>query len=209
MRRHLLTLVVTASLATPLEAQPPAPAFDASLGANGAAWQAAISAWQPVLRVTSRVRVGAGLRLSAFGGGPSGYANRGTVQGGLAPIVSIDPSVYALNAAVFVEVHLARGLALGANLDLVGMAGGPERVSGTLTAKPQAFSNFRYGSADHGALNSEFFAALAVTPRVRIRAGVSHYVVDYVVTDAAATGAPSRRYQAFESVPFIAVRLQR
>jgi hypothetical protein len=96
---------------------------------------------------------------------------------------------------------------VGANLDLIGVAVGPRRLAGALVAKPQAFSYFRYGSADHGALNSEFFAALRVAPRVRIRAGLSHYVTDYVVTDAAAAGAPSRRYQKFESVPFVAVTL--
>ena len=77
-----------------------------------------------------------------------------------------------------------------------------------MSAKPQAVSYFGYGSADHGALNSEFFASLRLTPRVRVRAGLSHYVTNYTVTDTAAPGAPSSRYQTFQTVPFVAVSLR-
>src|SRR6266852_4898589 len=80
--------------------------------------------------------------------------------------------------------------------------------AGSLSETPQGFSYFRYGSGDHGALNSEFFVSLRVAPRVRVRGGASHYVTNYTVTDTAAVGAPNSRYQKFQTVPFIAVRLQ-
>jgi hypothetical protein len=206
--RSLVCGVCAAGLATPLAAQHPMN-LDASLGATGSAWQASVSAGMPLLGGTGRIRAGAGVRLSAFGGDPATYTNRGTVQGGLVAGLGIDPAVFALNAAVFADVRLARGLTLGANLDLAGVAAGPRRTMGALRAKPQTASYFGYGSNDHGALNSEFFASVRLAPRLRLRAGLSHYVTNYVVTDAAATGAPSHRYQRFETVPFIALGLQR
>src|SRR2546425_1356566 len=91
---------------------------------------------------------------------------------------------------------------------VIGVATGPTRTSGSLSEKPQGFSYFRYGSGDHGALNSEFFVSLRVAPRVRVRGGASHYVTTYTVTDTAAGGAPSNRHQKFQTVPVIAVRVR-
>ncbi len=88
-----------------------------------------------------------------------------------------------------------------------GVATGPTWTAGSLSEKLQGLSYFRYGSGDHGALNSEFFVSLRVPPRVRVRGGASHYVTNYTVTDTAAVGAPSSRYQKFQRVPFIACRL--
>src|SRR2546425_9056821 len=45
---------------------------------------------------------------------------------------------------------------------VIGVATGPTRTAGSLSEKPQGFSYFRYGSGDHGALNSEFFVSLRV-----------------------------------------------
>ncbi len=154
-----------------------------------------------------RVRLGLGVRISAYAGDPIDYTNRGSAQGSLPPTVTLDPAVYALNGAVFGELGLLGRVAVGANLDFVGVATGPTRRAGALVEEPQAFSYFRYGAADHGALNSEFFASLRLATRVRMRVGVSHYVTNYTVTDAAAAGAPSSRYQRFQTVPFVAVAL--
>lgn len=207
-RPLLLTAFCAATLGTPLGAQLPPISLDASLGANGGAQRAAVSVWYPVVRLDGRLHLGLGARVSAYAGDPIGYTNRGTVQGSLASSVTIDPAVYALNGAVFGELGLSNLVALGANLDFVGVATGPTRTAGSLAEKPQAFSYFRYGSADHGALNSEFFVSLRVAPRFLVRAGVSHYVTNYMVTDTAAGGAPSSRYQKFQTVPFVAVTLR-
>ncbi len=207
MRRFSLTALCAATLAAPLAAQLPLISLDASVGAKGGARRAAVSAWYPVVHLVGRVHLGLGARVSAYGGDPIGYTNRGTVQG-LASTVPIDPAVYALNGAVLGELDLTNLVALGANLDVIGVATGPTRTAGSLSEKPQGFSYFRYGSGDHGALNSEFFVSLRVAPRVRVRGGASHYVTNYTVTDTAAVGAPSSRYQKFQTVPFIAVRLQ-
>jgi hypothetical protein len=208
MRHFSLTALCVAILAAPLAAQLSPISLDASVGGKGGAQRAAISAWYPVVHLAGRLHLGLGARVSAYVGDPIDYTNRGTVQGSLASSVPIDPAVYALNGALFGELGVINSLALGANLDLVGVATGPTRAAGSLAEKPQAFSYFRYGSADHGALNSEFFVSLRVASRVRVRAGVSHYVTDYTVTDTGAAGAPSSRYQKFQTVPFGAVTLR-
>lgn len=196
------------ALAAPVAAQVRPVSLDASVGAKRGARRAAVSVWYPVLRLGNRLHLGLGVRVSAYAGDPTGYTNRGAVQAGLAPSVTIDPAIYALDGAVFADLYVINAVAAGANLDLVGVATGPTRPAGSLAAKPQVFSYFRYGSADHGALNSEFFLSLRVAPRLRMRAGVSHYVTNYTVTDTAAAAASSSRYQSFQTVPFIAVALQ-
>ncbi len=202
------TALCLALLGAPSAAQQPWIALDASVGGTGSAQRAAVSAWYPVLRLTSRLHVGLAGRVSAYGGDPADYTNRGPVQAGLPASVTVDPAVVALNAAVFGELGLIHRIALGANLDLLGIATGPTRTVGSLVEKPQRFSYFRYGSADHGALNSEFFLSFRATARVRLRAGVSHYVTNYTVVDTAIGAAPESRYQRFETVPFLAVSLR-
>jgi hypothetical protein len=208
MRRFSLTALCAATLATPLAAQLSPISLDASVGATGGAQRAAASVWHPVVHLAGRLLLGLGARVSWYGGDPIGYTNRGTVQGSLASTISIDPAVYALNGAVFSELDLTNLVALGANLDVIGVATGPTRMAGSLSEKPQGLAYFRYGSRDHGALNSEFFVSLRVAPRVQVRGGASHYVTNYTVTDTAAVGAPSSRYQRFQTVPFIALRLR-
>ena len=208
MRHSFLAACCAATFGAPLAAQLSPIWLDASVGAKGGAQRAAVSVWYPVVQLAGRLSLGLGARVSSYGGDPIGYTNRGTVQGSLASTVSIDPAVYALNGAVFGQLDLTKLVALGANLDVIGVATGPTRAAGSLSEKPQGLSYFRYGSRDHGALNSEFFVSLRVAPRVRVRGGASHYVTNYMVTDTAAAGAPSSRYQKFQTVPFIAVRLQ-
>lgn len=205
--RHTAALCL-ALVGGPLAAQRPSIALDASVGAKSGAQRVAVSAWYPILRLTDRVQVGLGVRASAYAGDRTDYTNRGAVQSSLAPSVPVDPAVYALDGAVFGELGIIDRVALGANLDIVGVATGPTRTAGTLVENPHAFSYFRYGSADHGALNSEFFVALRVVPRMRVRAGISHYVTNYKVTDTAAAVMPSSRYQRFQTVPFVAISMR-
>ena len=208
--RRIVTLATLCAIAlvAPLAGQRPSAWLDASVGAGSGAQRVAASAWRPVVTLAGRVHLGFGARVSAYAGDPTDYTNRGTVQGNLTSKFTIDPAVYAINAGVFGELSLGGPVAVGANLDLLGWATGPTRTAGALVAKPQAGSYFQYGSADHGALNSEFFASLRVAPRVRVRVGLSHYVTDYTVTDTAAAAAPSSRYQRFETTPFVAVAVR-
>lgn len=208
VRSSIVLPAVLAVTLAPLSAQVPRLSLDASLGAGGGALRAAISTWRPFIHLGDRVEMGLGARITAYTGDPASYTNRGTVQGALAPTLTIDPAVYGLNAAGFIDVQLFGGVSAGANLDLLGFAFGSTSTVGPLRKEPQGFSYFRYGSADHGALNSEFFASVRVAPRIRLRAGLSHYVTNYEVTDTGAAGSPTSRYQRFETVPFVALALR-
>lgn len=207
MRRLLIALLGCALGTTSFAAQARSLMLDASVGAKSGAQRVALSAWRPIFDVAGRVRLGLGLRASGYEGDTVDYENQDTVKGNLAARLPIDPSVYALNVAVFGEVDVVGRLAVGANLDVLGLAGGPTRTAGPLEAKVQAGSYFLVGTSDHGSLNSEYFAVIRVTPRVAVRGGFSHYVTDYTVTDHVAVGSPSSRYQKFETVPFVALRV--
>ena len=201
-------ILCAATFAAPLAAQGSRITLDGSVGAKSGAQRAAVSAWYPAVLLARRLHLGVGVRLSVYAGAPIGYSNRGTIQGSRPPNLTIDPAVYALNGAVFGELRVLHSVDLGANLDLVGIATGPTRTVGALTAKPQAGSYFQYGSADHGALNSEFFFSLRVAEPVQLRVGISHYVTDYTVTDTGTSGGPSTRYQRFQTAPFAAIRVR-
>jgi hypothetical protein len=196
----------------PLAAQQPSGAVDGSLGIGSDAARAALGAFHRVTLVPERAWFGFGLRATAYTGDPQDFTNRGLQQGGLAASLPIDPAVYGLNAALAGDLQLVGRLGLGFNLDLIGVATGPARQSGAIEAKPAVGSMFRYGSADRGSLNSEFFVSLAVARRVHIRVGSSHFVLGYEVTDRSGggqTAAARSRYQRFFTVPFVAVSLAR
>lgn len=185
------------------------PAIDISAGAASGRFRVAASAWRQVLAPVPRLALGLGARITGYGGDPAAYINRSTVSAGLPATLPIDPSVFALALAGFAEIAVAGQFRVGANLDVIGVAAGPTRTSGALRPKPQAFSYFLYGSRDRGALNSEFYASLRIAPRLVLRAGMSHYVTNYEVTGAGASGSPEARYQRFETVPFVALSLRR
>jgi hypothetical protein len=180
--------------------------IDASVGAGGDAGRAAVSVWRTVLRGPLRARASLGLRASGYVAMASPYQNRGTSQAGLAPTLAIDPGVIGVAAAIAGDIPVGP-LSLGANLDLVGLSAGSRWTQGSLEGEPQRISLFQNGPADRGALNSEFYVAFRVGARLVIRAGASHYVTNYEVTDTGAPGRPSARYQRFETVPFAALRI--
>jgi len=100
------------------------------------------------------------------------------------------------------ELKLIRQLGAGANIDLAGVAAGPSRRSGPALLEPARGSVLLYGDNDRGSLNSEFFLRLSPNRRLRLRGGVSHYVVGYRGSDA----NTRTRYLRFDTVPFLAVR---
>jgi hypothetical protein len=183
--------------------------WDLSAGLGNGAGRIAAAGWLPFELARGRVRVALGVRLTGFGGETRGFANRGGVQGALASVLPVDPSVYALNGAVAGELRLAARLGVGANIDLAGVAAGPRRTAGSVELEPARWSVLQGGSGDRGSLNSEFYLSLRVSHRVHARVGASHYVLGYHGTDTASGSRPSTRYQRFETVPFVAVRLSR
>lgn len=181
--------------------------WDLSAGFSSGAGRIAAAAWLPFELARGQVRLAFGARITGFGGETRSFANRDGVQGALAATLPVDPSVYALNGAVAGEVRLGARLGIGANIDLAGMAVGPQRVAGAVELHPARWSMLQVGTGDRGSLNSEFYLSLRVSPRVQARAGASHYVLGYRGTDSASGSRPSARYQRFETVPFVAFRL--
>lgn len=198
-------LLVCLSFAAPARALDVS--LDASAGGKNGVGRVAFAAWLPVVRIGSRLAAGAGARAWGIHGDAVPYENRDASSVAFPPRTRIDPAVYALDAAVFGEVKLLDAVSIGANLDLVGVATGPTRRTGALEAKPQTFSYFAFGDADHGALGSEFYVSVRPAARIHVRAGVTHFVANYDVKSGAAPGS-TRRYQRFETAPFAAVALR-
>jgi hypothetical protein len=196
----------------PLHAQGLGTSWDVSIGLNGDAGRFSIGAMRDVDLVPGRWSVGTGVRATAYAGAVTDFRNRGTVTGALVTRVPIDPAVYGINAVVATDLRIAGPVHLQFNLDVAGFAAGPAYRSGSLDASPASGSLFLYGSRDRGSLNSELAVSIALTPRLRLRAGSSHYVLGYRVADrSSGTGAaaPTSRYQRFFTVPFLALSLGR
>ena len=200
-------MVVASAAPTTLAAQRRGVAWDLSAGFGTGAGRIAAAAWLPLDLAGGRVRIALGTRLTGYAGEARSFANRDGVQSALASALPVDPSVFALNGAVAGEVRLGARLGIGANIDLAGVAAGPRRAAGAVKLKPARWSVLQVGNGDRGSLNSEFYLSLRVSHRVQARAGASHYVLGYRGTDSASGSRPSARYQRFETVPFVAVRL--
>jgi hypothetical protein len=202
----LVLLLMPGSL---LRAQGLRMSWDASVGFNGDAGRFSLAAIRHVGVIPGRWSVGLGIRATAYGGAAADFRNRGTVAGALTDRVSIDPAVYGINAAVATDLRVAGPVHLEFNLDLAGFAAGLERRTGPLEARPATGSLFLYESRDRGSLNSELAVSLALSPRFRLRAGSSHYVLGYTVTDRSSGTPLVSRYQRFFTVPFLALSLGR
>ena len=204
MTRRLLACLSWCSLGMALPASAQRIDLDASVGFSGGAWRAAVSSqWRR--DIGSRLTLGTGVRLTHYDGEAASYRNQGAMTTALPDRLLIDPAVWGLNVMVSAQARLVGSLAAGANLDLVGVAGGPTRQLGAAAVKPAHGSLFRYGDNDRGSLNSEFFLAVSVGRRLELRGGMSHYVAGYT----AAAGTSATRYLRFETVPFLGVRWRR
>ncbi len=198
----LALCLVTAFAVLPRLAEAQRFDVDGSVGWSSSAWRLAASAeWHPW--PGNRLDLSAGVRLSYYQGDAKSYRNQGPVTSELPDRLLIDPSVWGLNLMVSGRLRLFRRLAFGANIDLAGVAGGPERP-GAVTLKPARGSLLLYGDRDRGSLNSEFFLAVTVSDGLEVRGGASHYVVGYRASD----GAADTRYLRFDTVPFLALRIR-
>jgi hypothetical protein len=175
-------------------------AWDGSVGASGTSWRTSAAAWWGV-SLGDRIRLGVGPRLSRFGGDAKNYRTHDH-SAGVPPRALLAPSVWALNLSVAGEIRLVGPLAAGANLDLAGAAAGASRTVSGRILEPARWSLFAYGDRDHGSLNSEFFLACRVGHQLQARAGISHFVTGYRVSE----GATPARYLRFDTVPFLGLR---
>ena len=194
------SIVVGLLLILPGAASGQVVALDGSIGRTGSSWRISAAALGEV-RLGSRVRLGAGARVSRFGGDAKSYRTHDPRPAGLASRIRLAPEVWALNLFVSAELNLVGPIGAGANIDLAGVATGPSQQVGSVRLAPARGSLFQYGDNDRGSLNSEFYLSLRAGQNLRLRAGASHYVTGYRVTSG-----QEPRYLRFDTVPFIALR---
>lgn len=147
-----------------------------------------------------RLRLGYGLRYSHLGGERLGFrtSDRGQLGGGPVDRVDLEPNIHALNAEIHIGYRIGNRVEAGFNIDLLGVGFGPDRTfdqsssgGSSVTGSPSSFNLLRLGRRDRGSLDSEFYLALAVSPRLVLRGGLSHYVAEYE-TDQPLSGGSDR-----------------
>lgn len=205
MRALLVPLMVVA-LPGPVMAQG-ALAWDFSAAVGSGGRRAALSVLRNAAGAGSMLQVALGGRLTWYTGDTVDFALRGDPGGCVPGVIDcipaslpLAPAVLGINIFAELTVRPVRRIAVGANLDLAGIAAGPDREQG----RPARWSLFLYGNRDRGSLTSEFFASVRMSDRVLVRGGLSHFVVGYQrETDA----GESARYQRFFDAAFLAVRI--
>ena len=88
--------------------------------------------------------------------------------------------VGALNLAVLAEYLLTSEMAVGFNIDLIGISHGSDTtLTGAVntSANPTASNLLLGGKNDRGSLNSEFYGAYSIGP-IRLASGLSHQVIE-------------------------------
>lgn len=119
-----------------------------------------------------------------------------------------------LNASVHAAVRLSEPLEAGFNLDVAGgslggSTGGSYRPAGGgppvgVSASPAKGNLFLFGSNDEGSLNSEFYAALRISPALSLRAGLSHFLTEYRADRELPGGR--RSFRRFSNLLFVGLR---
>lgn len=180
------------------------PAADISFGAGADGSRTAVAGVQRLGGDTSRFWFAIGLRGTAYTGDAVTFASRSDETGTFGGDVVIEPSVYGVNLLGEIGARLGRRFAIGFNLDVFGVATGPDRATAAGVTSPAALSLFLYGNNDRGSLNSELFLAVRVSEAIRLRLGFSHYVIGYESEGNASFDAT--RFQRFQDAGFIAVR---
>lgn len=165
-----------------------------------------------------RARVGYGVRVTAIGGGDQGFrtADPDIPRSQREAVLVRSPLAVAANLEFYSSLRLLGPVAVGFDIDVVGIGAGPKRqadpdpASGSVadsSARATGFNLLRGGNSDHGTLNSEFFASVRLNPRLTVRAGFIHAVSEF--TTKVPRALANDRFRKFVTVPFIAVTMAR
>ncbi len=223
---RLAALLLLSSLLrplTPLDARAqtgsaPVTRWDATVGSDGTGAVASIGLHRlwPVA-ADGRLRLGLGARWSAWAGGDRRLS---TAEPRLIEAGAIDSLIVpggwqnAMNLAAHLAVQVTPKIALGANLDLVGLGWGTTEVGtlrapGTATttrqaqASPPLWNRFGGGTRDRGTLASEFWLGWDVRRDVRLRAGLNHFVLEQTTPVMGTSG--NTRHRRFGNALFLGV----
>ncbi|MCC5928713.1 MAG: hypothetical protein JJU28_05655 [Cyclobacteriaceae bacterium] len=150
---------------------------------------------------SKKIRIGYGLRLSAFGGNNLEYitapANLTKNNETIDTLIVESPLTMGLSAVIHIEYMLSSKLKLGFNIDALGLGFGREsdarfvssessEFPANLTAKPTSYNVLLIGDNDIGQLKSEFFLAYRITDPLWLKAGLdmtfSEYTTDRLLT---------------------------
>ena len=140
------------------------------------------------LDAAGRFQVGAGVRASHFFA--DSYAlDHWTGPADNAAILVSSPNLTSFNAAFHLRARVIGPMHLGFNLDVAGLTVGPDRTSEATTGpggasiaglvRPVRGNLLLGGSHDRGSLNSEYYASVALSGGLSLRAGWSHIVTAY------------------------------
>ncbi|TAE25426.1 MAG: hypothetical protein EAZ91_19155 [Cytophagales bacterium] len=186
---------------------------DLSLATNGDLSSVALTVNQlHGLGRSHRFRVGYGLRFTATTAGQLDYvtapAKLTSGKQSLAALFSENindnldtlrlgkTQTNSLNLSIHLEYGLTRRLAVGFNIDAVGVtfgaeqsgtfiANGPTRSSlhnSVQTAKPTTLNALLISDSDIGSLNSEGYVRYRVSPKLSLRGGIGFQFTEYTTT---------------------------
>lgn len=187
--------------------------FSLNIGAGNRIFSGAVS-WNRThgLFSSNKLRIGYGLRFSAFTGSDLTYitaparltADESTIDS----LFIKSPFSMSLNASIHIEYFFNSRLKAGFNIDALGLGFGPQKEvsfissdnSGTfpefLKARPTPFNLLLVGDNDIGQLKSEFFIAYAVTEKLWLRGGMDMTFAEYTTNALLAHNNDRFRYKA-------------
>jgi hypothetical protein len=218
MRTLALALAIALPSAAGAGVEPPPryrQTLDLAAGFGDSRYSGAIS-WNHLYEWVPRVSAGLGARFATFrGAGSNRYttAPKELIDAGRVHDLDVDgPLTYSLNLQIIGTLRLVGGLELGADIDLVGFAFGPDRdaisrsptpaFAGPLRAHVATFDAFLFGARDRGQLDSELFLAWWASDRIALRLGVSHFVTEYRTERSLDDG--NDRFRQSRTLPFVA-----
>lgn len=172
-------------------------AFDLALGVGSSVSSGALSFNQTHgLLASKKLRLGYGLRLSAFSGSELTYITapaKLTKEPATVDTFNIkSPLSMGLSATLHIEYLLSQKLRVGFNIDIVGLGFGSSqngdfisseniasKYPNTVPSKPTAFNLLLIGDNDIGQLKSEFYLGYSLSERFMIRSGLDMTFSEY------------------------------
>ena len=181
-----------------------------SIGADADTQTVAV-AWNPYWRCcgVEWVRIGTGLRFSAFRGqgitletAEHDFINRDQTS----VLTEVDPQILAYNGFISLDIVPSEWLVVGFNLDLLGGSLGPTQTGQyaengferTASLHPTALNVLLGDTRDIGTLNSEFFLATPINEHWGSRAGFSHFFAEMQSSNALKHGG--RRFRTIRNL---------
>jgi len=185
---------------------------DLAVGAGDGIYTGALS-WNRThgLLKSKKLRLGYGLRFSAFSGSNLNYitapANLTANEATIDTLLVNSPLTLGLSASIHIEYLISSKFRVGFNIDALGLGFGSESnttfISNNIgqlpfnpTAKPTALNVLLIGDNDIGQLKSEFYLAYALSPKLLLRGGLDMTFSEYTTNVKLTNDNDRFRYKA-------------